>query len=187
MRRFPFWGPFIGYGRRTAFCRCKRRNGPSRLALWRTGGIGHAIFATCLYVIPRMGKRPGGLKRPAHGKYRRRGKGGQQREGGGRGKGRRPRHEGRGLSGVRECRRPCVRGGTGGEVDAAMHAYGPGGGDFELKDVQSSSKSQEDASCMRRGCTYPGVLKQADPLAACTGKTRAVPPAASKRASKTME
>lgn len=133
------------------------------------------------------GRGRGGLKRPAHGKYRRRGKGGQQREGGGRGKGRRPRHEGRGLSGVRECRRPCVRGGTGGEGDAAMHAYGPGGGDFELKDVQSSSKSQEDASCMRRGCTYPGVLKQADPLAACTGKTRAVPPAASKRASKTME
>lgn len=34
---------------------------------------------------------------------------------------------------------------------------------------------------------YSGALKRADPFVACTGKTRANPPVASKRASKTME
>ena len=59
---------------------------------------------------------------------------------GGRGKGRRPRHEGRGHSGMREHRRPCVRGGTGGEADAARCVPGSGGGAFDLKDGTSSSE-----------------------------------------------
>lgn len=128
----------------------------------------------------------GRLGRPARGVHRRR-REGDQREGGGRGKGRRPRHEGRGHSGMREHRRPCVRGGTGGEVDAARCVPGSGGGAFDLKDVTSSSEPGGHTSCMRRGWMYSGASKRAAPFVGCTGKTRANPPAASKRASKTME
>ena len=131
-----------------------------------------------------LGKRRHG--RPARGVHRRR-REGDQGEGGGRGKGRRPRHEGRGHSGMREHRRPCVRGGTGGEVDAARCVPGSGGGAFDLKDVTSSSEPGGHSPCMRRGWMYSGALKRADPFVGCTGKTRANPPAASKRASKTME
>ena len=88
---------------------------------------------------------------------------------------------------MREHRRPCVRGGTGGEVDAARCVPGSGGGAFDLKDVKSSSEPGGHNPCMRRGWMYSGALKRADPFVACTGKTRANPPAASKRASKTME
>ena len=123
---------------------------------------------------------------PARGVHRRR-REGDQGEGGGRGKGRRPRHEGRGHSGMREHRRPCVRGGTGGEVDAARCVPGSGGGAFDLKVVTSSSEPGGHTSCMRRGWMYSGASKRADPFVGCTGKTRANPPAPSKRASKTME
>ena len=62
-----------------------------------------------------------------------------------------------------------------------------GGGAFDLKDGTSSSEPGGHTSCMRRGWMYSGASKRADPFVGCTGKTRANPPAASKRASKTME
>lgn len=113
--------------------------------------------------------------RPARGVHRRR-REGDQREGGGRGKGRRPRHEGRGHSGMREHRRPCVRGGTGGEVDAARCVPGSGGGAFDLKDGTSSSEPGGHTSCMRRGWMYSGASKRADPFVGCTGKRAQIPP-----------
>ena len=117
----------------------------------------------------------GRLGRPARGVHRRR-REGDQREGGGRGKGRRPRHEGRGHSGMREHRRPCVRGGTGGEVDAARCVPGSGGGAFDLKDGTSSSEPGGHTSCMRRGWMYSGASKRADPFVGCTGKRAQIPP-----------
>ena len=73
---------------------------------------------------------------------------------------------------MREHRRPCVRGGTGGEVDAARCVPGSGGGAFDLKDGTSSSEPGGHSPCMRRGWMYSGALKRADPFVGCTGKTR---------------
>ena len=112
---------------------------------------------------------------PARGVHRRR-REGDQGEGGGRGKGRRPRHEGRGHSGMREHRRPCVRGGTGGEVDAARCVPGSGGGAFDLKDVTSSSEPGGHTSCMRRGWMYSGASKRADPFVGAREKRAQIPP-----------
>ena len=147
------------------------REGPSRPIRWtRQEECLAWLFATCPHAIPGKGKAREARTRGAQTT-----------------KGRGPRHEGRGHSGMREHRRPCVRGGTGGEVDAARCVPGSGGGAFDLKDGTSSSEPGGHTSCMRRGWMYSGASKRADPFVGCTGKTRANPPAASKRASKTME